>query len=209
MISGFCAQHPTPVPQPVGCRDFDRPYVLASCLSFVSPQASKLTHSAARPLPTKQALRGPHINGCASGRHALHEFSHGTLCKGKPSCSHRVCLPRIRAPCDAPPPQGAAVLSFGTLHKKDALTHSGRGFVSTPCRTYGVQPGPGRTSRSGGSPVSDVPHRTVLPLGWDSRGRNTVSLVFLAPFHLPLGIKKASAGSLLRRPSVLMQFSML
>lgn len=40
---------------------------------------------------------------------------------------------------------------------------SGRGFVSTPCRTYGVQPGHGRTSRSGGSPVSGVPHRTVPP----------------------------------------------
>lgn len=40
-------------------------------------------------------------------------------------------------------------------------------------------PDSGRTSRSGGSPVYGVPHRTDLPLGWDSRGRNTASLVFL------------------------------
>ncbi len=40
---------------------------------------------------------------------------------------------------------------------------SGRGFVSTPCRTYGVQPGPGRTSRSGGSPVNSF--TAICPLG--------------------------------------------
>ena len=33
--------------------------VVASCISFALPQAAGLAHSAAPPLPTKQALRGP------------------------------------------------------------------------------------------------------------------------------------------------------
>ena len=45
--------------------------VVASCISFALPQAAGLTHSAAPPLPAKQALRGPFGGGTAFGSRAL------------------------------------------------------------------------------------------------------------------------------------------
>ena len=84
--------------------------------------------------------------------------------------------------------------SSGTPHRTSALQRSGHGYVSMPCHTYGVQPGCGRTSRSGGSPVFHAPHRTVPLSASDSRGRNTASSVSLASASPPLDIKKAPAG---------------
>ena len=97
----------------------------------------------------------------ASGRHALHESLHGragTATRGFPRHASR---PLPAAACGVPPPPVAAAPSFGTLCRMGALRRSGHGFVSTPARTYGVQPGHGRTSRSDGSPVSHTRHRTV------------------------------------------------
>ncbi len=90
------------------------------------------------------------------------------------------CRPLPAAAYGVPPPPVAAALSSGTPHRTDALRHSGRGFVSTPCRTYGVQPGHGRTSRNGGSPVSHVPHNICRPSASDSMDKSRDASVSLA-----------------------------
>ena len=102
--------------------------------------------------------------------------------------------PPLMAAYGVLPPPAAAAPSSGIPHRTGALRHSGHGFISTPSHTYGVQPGPGRTSRSGGSPAVHAPHRTVPPSASGIRGRNTVSSVSLASASPPLGIKKAPAG---------------
>lgn len=102
--------------------------------------------------------------------------------------------PLPMAACGVPPPQDTASLSYNTPHRTGALQRIGHGFASTPCHTYGVQPGHGRTSRSGGSPASHVPRRTVPLSASGIRGRNTASSVSLALLSPPSGIKKAPAG---------------
>ena len=126
--------------------------------------------------------------------HAPHESSHGTTGTSIQGLPRHASRPLPVAVCGVPPPPAAARPSCSTPHRTGALRHNGHGYVSTPARTYGVQPGHGRTSRSGGSPVSHAPHRTVPLSAWDSRGRNTVSSVSLAQLSPPRGIKKAPAG---------------
>ena len=121
--------------------------------------------------------------------HAPHESSHGrtgTATRGFPRhASH----PLPMAACDVPPPPNTAVLSCNTPHRMGALRRIGHGFSSMPCRTYGVQPGRGRTSHSDGSPVSHVPHRSVPLSASGILGRNTASSVSLASVSPPSTIK--------------------
>lgn len=128
------------------------------------------------------------------GRRAPHESSHGragTATQGLPRHASR---PLPMATCGVPPPPVAAAPSSSTPHKTGALRRNGHGFASMPSHTYGVQPGHGRTSRSGGSPAFHAPHRTSRPSASGIRGRNTASSVSLALLSPPLGIKKAPAG---------------
>lgn len=83
------------------------------------------------------------------------------------------------------------------------MRHNDHEFFSMPVHTYGVQQGLCRTSRSVCSPVSHAPHRTCRPLAWDSRGRNTASLVFLTTSSPPFGHKESPAGLLSQGSSVL------
>ena len=64
-------------------------------------------------------------------------------------------------------------------------------FYTTNSRSVYAQRGHGHRFRSVCFPAFHVPHRTSRPLGWDSRGKNTVALVFLALVSPPLGIRKA------------------
>ena len=102
--------------------------------------------------------------------------------------------PLPAAACGAPPPPDAAAPSSGTPHRTGALRHNDHGFVSTPAHIYGVQPDPGRTSRSGGSPVFHAPHKNAPLSASGIRERNTASLVSLASPPPPLR-QKAPAGS--------------
>ena len=131
------------------------------------------------------------INVYSICHRAPHESSHGRTGTMTQGCFHHECRPLPAAACGVPPPQDAAALSYNTPHRTGALRHSGHGCVSTPCRTYGVQPGHGSTSRSGGSPVSHAPHRTVPLSAPGIQGRNTASSVSLASDSPPHGIKKA------------------
>ena len=133
----------------------------------------------------------PPVIGYASGHRFLHGFLRGRTGKEKSDCSPCVYHPVTKAACDAPPPRDAAAHSDNTSHRTDALQRSGHESVSMLCHTYGVQPGHGRTSRSGGSPVSHGPHRIVPPSGSDSRGKNRVALVFLALDSTSFGHKES------------------
>lgn len=139
--------------------------------------------------------------------HAPHESSHGRTGTATRGFPHHASHPLPMAAYGVPPPPLSATHSSGIPHRTGALRHIGHGFSSMLCHTYGVQPGHGRTSRSGGSPASHAPHRTVPPSAWDSRGRNTASSVSLASASPPHGIKKAPTGFFCSREGPLDIFS--
>jgi hypothetical protein len=117
--------------------------------------------------------------------HAPHESSHGRTGTATRGFPHHASHPLPMAAYGVPPPPLSATHSSGIPHRTGALRHIGHGFSSMLCHTYGVQPGHGRTSRSGGSPVSHVPHKSVPLSASGIRERNTVSSVFLASIPPP------------------------
>lgn len=121
---------------------------------------------------------------CAIDPPVLRGFWHGTLCTEKLDYFPHVSLPRQEGSYDELPLPDVRSHAPGTAHTEGAEIHSGHEYVSKPCRIYGVQPGPGRTSRSGGSLFSGVPRRTFLPSAWGIRGKNRDALVSLASRHL-------------------------
>ncbi len=67
-----------------------------------------------------------------------------------------------------------------------------------PVHICGVQQDPCRTSRSGGSLLSGVPHRTSLPSGSGIPARNMAASVSSAILPPPSGIKKALGNRFLK-----------
>ena len=81
----------------------------------------------------------------------------------------------------------------------DAVKYSYYEFSSMLFRTYGVQQDLCRTSRSVGSPASDVAHRNVRLLAQGNQDKNTVFGFFGIYFNL-LGHKESPVGVTLQGP---------
>lgn len=154
----FHARDPTPVAPDVCCRDLIPPTRWRNLIHF---------------------SKKPPI-GYASGRRVLRGAWHGRIYTEQSDFPFRECLLLRGGACGGSLRWVSAFRSVCTVHIVGVLLRNGHGCASMLCRTYGVQPGHGRTSRSVGLPSWRVPHRTFLWSAWGSRGVSMGVWVYLA-----------------------------
>ena len=122
----------------------------------------------------------PPTGCCSNGHHALREFLRGRIYKEKEDLHGYVFHLLREGFCDAPLRSELAHQAQDNVRTADVFPHSYLECVSKLCRTYGVQQGLCRTSRSALLLPLRVPRRTFHPSAWGNRGKSKVALVFLA-----------------------------
>lgn len=127
----------------------------------------------------------------ANGRRFLRESSHDRTYKEQLNFLLHEFLPVTKAACGVSLRLVRVSLQPGTSHTMGGRQHTNPLSFSMLCRSVYAQRGHGHRFRSVCFPAFHVLHRTFHPLSWDSRGKNTVALVFLALVSPPLGIRKA------------------